>query len=95
MNIGFFARKQLQVTEDEMTSVAQIFELHLKSAFDTTSTLAILALSFIILLFAWKYRKSLKHFFGYEKRTISLQRGDRQPIPEENEERNCSQVYIS
>ena len=94
MNIGFFARKHLQVTEDEMTSVAQIFELHLKSAFDTTSTLAILALSFI-LLFVWKYRKSLKHFFGYEKRTISLQRGDRQPIPEENEERNCSQVYIS
>ena len=77
-----------------MTSVTLGFEVHLKSEFHITSTLAVLALGFILLL-AWKYHKSLKHFFGYGKHTISFQRGDRQPVPEENEERNCSQVYIS
>jgi len=79
-----------------MSSITLGFELHLKSEFHTTSTLAILALCFI-LLFAWKYRKLLKHFFGYGKRTISFQRSDREPVrvPEETEERNCSQVHFT
>lgn len=73
-----------------MTSVTLAFELHFKSESLTSGTLAVLALGFILLL-AWKYRKSLKHFFGYGKRTISFQSGNRKPVPEENEETNCSQ----
>ena len=94
MNTEVFARKQVTQSEDKMTSVALSFELHLKIDFDNTSSLAILALSFILLLI-WKYRKSFEHFIGYgPKFAISLQRGDRKPVPEENEETNCSQVIF-
>ena len=91
MNTRVFAGKQ--IIEDKMTSVALSFEFHLKSEFDTTSTLSILALSFILLL-TWKYRKSFSHFIGYGKFAILIQRGDRKPVPEENEETNCSQVIF-
>ena len=93
-DLASLAREQETQSEGKMTSVALAFELHFKSESLTSGTLAVLALGFILLL-AWKYRKSLKHFFGYGKRTISFQSGNRKPVPEENEETNCSQVLFS
>ena len=91
MNIRVFAGKQ--VTEDSMTSVTSSVELSLKSKFDTTSTVAILALS-VVLLVAWRYRKSFKQFIKYGRFTILVQMCDRKRPLEENED-NCSQVPFS
>ena len=90
--MGDFSRKQ--ETQDKMTMVTLSFELHLKSEFDNTSTVTILVL-FLIVLLSWKYRKSFRHFIGYGEFAISLHRGDRKPVPEENEDTNCSQVIFS
>ena len=93
VNNKVFARKRRTQSEDKMTSVILSFELHLKSAFDTTGILAILLLSFILLL-AWKYRKS-KQLIRYGRFKLFLQKDGRKPLPEENEECNCNQVLFS
>lgn len=86
--LSFYESARIQ-SEDKMSS----FELHLNGKFDTTTTLVILGL---ILMLAWKYRKSfkVKQFIGYNKFATLLQKGSRKPVPEENED-HCSQVPFS
>ena len=62
-DLASFARKQETLSEDKTTSVTLSFALHLENIFrHTIRTVAILALSFI-LLFTWKYGKSLIQTF--------------------------------
>ena len=74
-----------------MTSIASSFEL-LKSQFNTTSTVAILALS-VVLLVAWKYRKSFKQYIKYGRFKILRQMWGRKRVPVENED-NFSKVLF-
>ena len=90
-NIRVFAGEQ--IAEDNMTSVTSSFELYLKSRFDTTSTVAILALS-VVLLVAWKCRKSFKQFIKYGRFKSLPQMCNRKRPPEENED-NYSKVLFS
>ena len=88
--VRVFAEKQ--VTADNMTLIASSFELHLKSQFNTTSTVAFLVLS-VVLLVAWKYRKSFKQYIKYGRFKILPQMWGRKRVPVENEE-NYSKVLF-
>ena len=71
------------------------FELNLKSRFDTTSTVSILALV-VVLLVAWKYRKSIKQFVKYGRCNEILPQPcdrSRKRVPEEHED-NYSEVLF-
>ena len=73
------------------------FELNLKSGFDTTSTVTVAILALVVvLLVAWKYRKSIKQFVKYGRFKILPQPCDRSRklVPEEHED-NYSEVLFS
>ncbi|KAK2565871.1 hypothetical protein P5673_010161 [Acropora cervicornis] len=74
-----------------MTLIASSFELHLKSQFNTTSTVAFLVLS-VVLLVAWKYRKSFKQYIKYGRFKILPQMWGRKRVPVENEENYSKMV---
>jgi len=75
-----------------MTLIVSSFELHLKSKFNTTSTVAVLALS-VVLLVAWKYRKSFKQYIKHGKFKILPQMWGSKRVPVENED-NFSKVLF-
>ena len=77
------------LSEDKMAS----FKLNLKIRFDTTSTVIILTFV-VVLLVAWKYRKSIKQLYSRFKILPQMCDRSRKRVPEEHED-NYSEVLFS